>query len=110
MRNLQTRDVFAFCRLVNEIGIKDELKEVCRKAENITDAFEGGYELLFGIFDKATGTKGEKALIKFFADIFEEDEQAVAESDPVDFLDKVMQVAEPAKWLAFFNRAAALGQ
>ena len=46
--------------------------------------------------------------MKFFADILEEDVQAVKESDPVEFLDKLFEVAEPAKWKAFFTRVASL--
>lgn len=101
MRALQSKDIFAFCRIINDLGIKDEMKDVCRNAANITDSFDGGYDLLFCIFEKATSVKGEKALFKFFADIFEEDYEAVAESDPIDFIDKVLKVAEPEKWMAF---------
>lgn len=110
MRSLQTKDLFSFCRVVKEIGIKEELKSICMKSNNMNDVYEAGFELMFSVLEKATSGKSEKALITFFADIFEEDYEAVATSDPVEFLDKLMQVAEPEKWKAFFSRVASLMQ
>lgn len=110
MRKLQTHDIFAFGRAVKEIGIKEELKTICLKANNMKDVYESGFELLFGMFEKCTSDKAEDALMKFFADILEEDVQAVKEGDPIEFLDKLFEVAELAKWKAFFTRVASLIQ
>ena len=37
MRSLQTQDVFAFVRLIDEVGIKDELKELILSKDSIKD-------------------------------------------------------------------------
>lgn len=110
MRKLQTHDIFAFGRVIKEIGIKEEVKCICMKANTIGDLYESGFELIFGIFEKCTSEEAENALIKFFADILEEDPQAVKECDPVEFMDKIFEVAEPEKWKAFFTRVASLIQ
>lgn len=108
MRKLQTHDIFAFGRVVKEIGIKDDLKNICMNSNNISDVYESGFELLFTLFEKATTDRAENALLKFFADIFEEDVDSVKTSDPVEFLDKLVEVAEPQKWRDFFIRVASL--
>lgn len=108
MRELKTKDIFAFCRVVKVIGIKEELKNVCMKANNMQDIYESGFEIMYGLFDKATEEKAEKALYDFFAGIFEEPAEDLAESDPVEFIEKLMQAAEPEKWKAFFSQVASL--
>jgi len=108
MRKLQAHDIFAFGRVVKEIGLKEELKSICMNSNNIQDVYESGFELLFTLFEKATTDKAENELLKFFADIFEEEVDSVKTSDPVEFLDKLMEVAEPKKWRDFFTRAASL--
>lgn len=112
MRKLQATDLFAMARVVNAIGIKDEVKAIAMKANNVKELAENkesiGFELLFGIFEKATQKKAERELFEFFANIFEMPPQEVQSLDPVDFVDKVIEAADVEKWKAFFSRLASL--
>ncbi len=111
MRKLASIDIFAFCRVVTAIGIKDEVKSIAMKVDKASDLKEElGFDLLFNIFEKATAKKGEKALFEFFAGIFEMSPEDVSRMDPVDFMDTVLEAADIEKWKAFFSRVAALMQ
>ena len=37
MRNLETGDVFAFVRLIDEVGIKDQLKNLIMSKDSVAD-------------------------------------------------------------------------
>lgn len=110
MRKLQATDIFAFCRVVNAIGIKEEIKEIAMKATNLSDVNveELGFNLIFAIFEKATQKKAEQELFEFFAGIFEMKTEEAMKLDPVDFLDRVMEAADVEKWKVFFRRVASL--
>ena len=71
---------------------------------------EIGFELLFGIFEKATSEKGENELYKFLSDIFEMSVEEVSKMDPIEFIDTIFEVANLEKWKAFFSRLAKLTQ
>ena len=110
MRNLQTRDIFAFVRMVDEIGLKDELKNMIMTKDNIADltAESFGYDLIFTILDKASSTKAEASVYEFFGGLFEIDPKECATMDALEFIEKVMEVADVEKWKAFFTSAAKL--
>ena len=110
MRKLQSTDIFAFCRIINAVGIKEEIKAIAMKANSLKDINkeEAGFDLLFSLFEKASGEKAEEELFKFFANIFEEDVEIVKKMDPVEFIDKLMEAADIEKWKLFFSRVAAL--
>lgn len=112
MRNLQSKDIFALARVINTIGVKEEIKRIALKANTAKEMMteEVGFEFMFSLFEKATEKKAEKALFEFFADVFECTYDEASQMDPVEFLDKVVEVAEPAKWKAFFQRVASLIQ
>ena len=108
MRKLKSTDIFKLARLCAEIGIKEEVKKVAMKANNMKEVEEQGFELMFSIFEKEVSKKGEKAIFSFFAEILEEDAKVLIEMDPIEFLDKVLEVADIDKWKAFFSRVATL--
>ena len=110
MRELQTPDVFALVRLISKAGIKEDLKSRILEIEDLksvnTESF--GYDVLFLLIEKAAEPQIENEIYKFFADIFEESVEDIKKSDPIDFFEKIMQVATPERWLAFFESAARL--
>ena len=111
MRNLRTSDIFSACRLLSAIGIREEIKEVAMKAEENKIKkvhVDMGFDLLFGILEKATQENAEKEIYKFIADLFECDWESVRDMDPIELLDKLEQVADIEKWKNFFQRVAAL--
>lgn len=102
MRKLQAKDLFEFSRLVKQIGIKEELKSVCMNSNTMQDVYESGFEILYGIFDKATEQQAEKKLFEFFSKVFEMPMEEVEEMDPVEFINAILQVANVEKWKSFF--------
>ena len=110
MRELQTPDVFALVRIITKAGIKEELKGKILEIDNLKDvnAEAFGYDVLLLMIEKAAEPQIENEIYKFFSEIFEESVEDIKKSDPIDFFEKVMQVATPERWLAFFESAARL--
>lgn len=110
MRNLQTQDVFAFVRLIDEVGIKDELKTLIMSKDKMTDLTQEsfGYDLIFTMISGASKKKAEEALYEFFANILECDKEDVKTMEPTEFIEKAIQVADVEKWKRFFESVAKL--
>ena len=111
MRSLRTSDIFSACRLLSVIGVREEIREVALKAEESKTKkvkVDFGFDLLFGILEKATKEASEEEIYKFIANLFECDWQEVRDMDPIELLDKLEQVADIEKWKNFFKRVAAL--
>lgn len=111
MRNLRTSDIFSACRLLSAIGIREEVKEVALRAEESKGKkvkMDMGFDLFFGILEKATKKESEIEVYKFISNIFECEWEAVRDMDPVDLLDKLEQVADLEKWKNFFGRVMEL--
>ena len=109
-RKLQTSDVFAGIRAINAIGIKEDIKKMCMKANSVQEIVqeEVGFEMIWGIFEKMIGTKGESEIYKFAANIFECSPEDLAKMDPVELLNGLLEAAEPEKWKSFFASVARL--
>jgi len=110
MRNLQTQDVFAFVRLIDKVGIKNELKTLILSKDSIKDLTQEsfGYDLIFTLISGASTKPAEEALYEFFANIMECDGESLRTMDATEFLEKAVKVAEPEKWKNFFSSVARL--
>lgn len=106
MRGLETRDVFTAARLLTKIGIREEIRDVARKAEENkgkTIKADMGFDLLFGILEKATQEECEVYIYKFIADLFECDWEEVRSMNPVTMFKKLEEVANIEEWKDFFG-------
>ena len=110
MRSLRSSDIFSACRLLSAIGVREEFKSIAEKTNTMKELtqFDVGYELVFGLIEKATSSKAEKEWYSFFANIFECKPKDIEEMNPCDFLDKMIEVADVEQWKAFFHRVASL--
>lgn len=111
MRSLQTSDIFSACRLLAKIGVREEIREVAKQAEeNKTKKIKVdlGFDMLFGILEKATKEDSEEEIYKFIASLLEQDWQEIRIMDPIELLDQLEKVADIEKWKNFFKRVAAL--
>lgn len=109
MRSLQTSDIFAACRVLSKIGVREEIREVARQAEeskNKKVKMDMGFDLMFGILEKATQENAEMEIYKFIADIFECDPEVVRTMDPTELFEKLLEVADVEKWKSFFGFVA----
>ena len=110
MRNLQTQDIFAFVRLIDEVGIKDELKTLIMSKDKMSDLTQEsfGYDIVFTLVSGASKKKAEEALYEFFANIMECDTDTIKTMEPTEFIEKAIKVADVEKWKSFFGSVAKL--
>ena len=101
MRKLQTTDVFAAARLMQKIGIGEEMKKISAAVEGKTET-ELGIETVFAILEKAIEKKSEHLIYEFVGSIAEITAKEVAEMDPFDLVEQLMSCTEPERWKTFF--------
>ena len=68
MRNLQTSDLFSMVRLLTKIGVREEIKDVAKRAEESKTKkvqIDFGFDLFFGIMSKAIKQDAEWEIYKF---------------------------------------------
>lgn len=109
MRGLQTSDIVAAARLLTKIGLKEEIKEVARQAEenknseNKKDKFDFGFDLIFGVIEKATQKNAEREIYTFIADLLECTPEEVEKMNPAKMLKALLEVANVEEWKDFFG-------
>lgn len=110
MRNLQTQDIFAFVRLIDEVGIKDELKTLILSKDKMIDLTQEsfGYDVIFALISGASKKKAEEALYEFFSNILEITADEIRHMEPTEFINMAIKCAEPEKWKNFFSSVANL--
>ena len=106
MRDLQTSDIFAFVRLLNKIGIKEDIKS--KALQQTADIESLGYDIIFMLMEKAAEPSAEKEIYAFFAPIFEISEKEIREMDAIEFLEKITKIASVERWRDFFTSVAKL--
>ena len=92
MRSLQTTDVFSAIRLINKIGVREEIKEVARMVEAKPGKklrADAGVDLLLGILERASTQQGEAEIYIFLADLLECNPDDVRTMDPIDLMEKL---------------------
>ena len=110
MRPLNNSDLFSFARLIKKARIKDEVKELTLSINNLdeinTESF--GYDVLFTIIEAAAEKDTEQYVYEFLSGPLEMTPEELAKADPVETIEKVMQIADVERWKAFFTSAANL--
>ena len=105
MRKLNTSDVFAFTRLVKEIGLKEEIKNITAKVSEETDVKALGIDIIFTLIEKFSEVNSENALYEFLSRPLEVTKEEVGTMDLFDLVEKIMQIADLEKWKAFLKLA-----
>lgn len=105
MRKLNTSDVFAFTRLVKEIGLKEEVKNITAKAAGETDVKALGLDIIFTLIEKFSEVNSENALYEFLSRPLEISKEEVGTMDLFDLVEQVMQIADVEKWKTFLKLA-----
>lgn len=106
MRSLQTSDIFSAVRLINKIGVREEIKEVAKQVEEKPGKklrFDAGFDLIFGILERAATQQSEAEIYNFIADLFECNPDEVRTMDPVELMENFEKVADFEKWKNFFG-------
>lgn len=124
MRNLNTSDVFEFARMIKDLGLKEEIKEISVKAtaalnnqslktqENEeagseqTNMLENvGMDMFLGLLEKLTEKKSESAFYKFLSGPFEIEPEAVGKLDPLELIEGLTKMADVQRWKGFLKLA-----
>lgn len=106
MRKLETSDVFAFCRCIKKIGVKEHVRKIAQEADTVKDVWNKGFELMWELFDTATEKNGEAILYEFFSGPFEMTVDEVAHLHIDELINKLQQLAEENNLTVFFRSAA----
>ena len=78
MRKLETPDLFGFVRLINKLGLKEDIKKMGLKASENVNPEEFGADLIFLMLEKSSTEEGEAYIYEFFAPIFEISEEDIS--------------------------------
>lgn len=108
MRKLQAHDIFAAARVIKAIGVKEELKEICQKAETVSDVWGRGYDFVYTIFEKAVDVKAESMIYDFLAGIMERPAEEIKNGDALELLELLTNKENMDMWKAFFTKLANL--
>lgn len=108
MRNLKTSDIPSFCRCLKKLDVREQFRAVAAESSTAREAWEKGFDLIWGIFDTATEQAGEKALYDFLAGPFEMTSQEVADLDLGKLFAGLQQLIEDENIVTFFKFAAQL--
>ena len=108
MRNLQTHDIFVAMKVVNSVGVADEIKRVAlmvseKKEVNIDKI---GIEFLFSIMAKCANDNTENLIYEFLGGILEMDPKDIKVMDPMELVEnikKLNEVISVEQWKAFFQ-------
>lgn len=110
-RKLQLTDVFEGGRLILKIGIREEVEEVAKRAEESKEKrvqIDMGFDLFFGILSKAIEADAEKEVYKFLANIFECTPEEISKMDPLVVFNELKEVASFEEWANFIKGAIKL--
>ena len=108
MRKLKTSDIPSFCRCLKKLGVREQFRAVAEASDTVREAWEKGFDLIWGIFDAATEQGGENALYDFLAGPFEMTSQEVANLDLGELFAGLQQLIEDENIVTFFKFAAQL--
>ena len=108
MRKLKTRDIPALCRCLKKLGMKEQFKTIALEANSVKEAWDRGFELIWGLFDVATEEAGEAVLYEFLAGPFEMTPEEVRDLDLDTLLSNLEHLAAENNLTAFFRNAAKL--
>lgn len=105
MRKLNTRDVFAFMRVVKCSGIREELQRVAMSIGSSSDIKQVGLDTIYAVMEAMGDTKTEKAVYDFLAGPFEMEAEAVATMDLDALIANLTKMAEENDLSRFFSSA-----
>ena len=108
MRKLETSDVFAACRLMKKLGLKEKFKAIAEEANSSQDVFDKGYDLIWDLFDPATEQNSEAEIYAFLAGPLEMTPEEVSHLHLDKLLESLQQMAVENNLVGFFKSAARL--
>lgn len=111
MRKLNTRDVFALCRVIKASGMRAELKKLVmklatREGEDITESV--GIDTMLVIMEALAEKGSEAAIYEMLAQPFEMTAEDVAEMELPVMAEHLKQLGEMNDLKGFFNYVSGI--
>lgn len=106
MRKLNFGDSFKAARLIKELNLKEELKEIASNQEQ--DQYESGVEIIYTILEKGTTKDCEQRIYDFLSGPLEITPEEVKELELFEVVDKIFKIADIEKWKVFIQSVAKL--
>lgn len=106
MKTLGMEHVFSAGRLLAKMGIREEVRAIAKQAEESKAKriqVDMGFDLLFGIMEKAVQENMENEIYEFLADLLECNPDEVRRMKPLELLKKLEHVASVEEWKDFFG-------
>lgn len=113
MRALQTHDVFKAMKIVNALGVKEEVKRLALAMQNgkKMSQNEVGVEFLLTIIGNAGNEEVEASIYEFLSGILEIPTENISVMDPMDLIEEIKKLSayiSKEKWKAFFGSVASM--
>ncbi|MGO5053586.1 hypothetical protein ACTQ6A_13960 [Lachnospiraceae bacterium LCP25S3_G4] len=109
MRKLQTQDVFKAIKVINSADLKTEFKQIVEMArEKKTSVSELGFDIIFKLLEKVSGSKTELEIYEFLSGPLECSVKEVKEMDIISLVTGLKDCADFESWKVFFKSVSAL--
>lgn len=110
MRNLQTRDVFSFLRILKTMGIKEEFEQMALLVEgnkNINPR-DVGMKLILNVIANASNTEAECKVYEFLGDVLEIENVEILDAlDLFDEIGKYIDFIDKERWINFIRAVSS---
>lgn len=115
MRKLKTSDVFSALRVIEKVGLKDELAKMSETAKDGTVKFNAkkvGIEFVVNLLSNCGDKESESAIYEFLAGPMEMTADELKEKDLAEFMESLKECFELNKEVLkpFFKSLATLGK
>lgn len=113
MRALQTHDVFKAVKIVNALGVRDEVKKIALSLEGKKKINEReiGVEFILNILGSAGDEKVENLIYDLLGGILEIDPEEIKTMDPLKLIENIKAlsaVIDVENWKSFFHYVASM--
>lgn len=109
MRALNTADVFAAVRIIRASGMREELKQLIRRAlESDSPAESVGIEGFLIIAEAMAEKKSEQAIYEFFSGPFELEPEGVAALSINQLLENITELLKGCNLKSFFKSVSGI--
>lgn len=108
MRKLKTSDIPVFCRCLKKLNVKEQFRTIAQESDNIKEAWEKGFDLIWSLFDTATDKEGEVVLYELLSGPFEMTPEEVENLDLDILITNLKTLAAENNLMVFFKNAAKL--
>lgn len=114
MRNLETHDVFKAMKIINALGVKEEVQKMALKMQSdkkgVNDK-EVGVEVILNVIGHAGDEKAENLIYDFLSGPLEIEAETIKHMDPLELIESIKSlntVIDVESWKAFFKSVVVL--